>query len=197
MIRLLVVVTALFLVGNQAEAAPKKKYHFELAAVTAKPEVKPDVAKAATPRVELQVKKAFEQHPQLVAKLDGAPSKDTPDVYRKFLVKKGLAGAYLSLVYTPMWVEEMSAGRGWIALALVVFASWRPWRLLLGAYLFGGVSILQLYVQGAGGIGIPSEVLSMLPYLATVLVLTAIAAGPWRGRLDAPACLGKPFRPAT
>ena len=109
----------------------------------------------------------------------------------------GLAGAYLSLVYTPMWVEEMSAGRGWIALALVVFASWRPWRLLLGAYLFGGVSILQLYVQGAGGIGIPSEVLSMLPYLATVLVLTAIAAGPWRGRLDAPACLGKPFRPAT
>jgi simple sugar transport system permease protein len=109
----------------------------------------------------------------------------------------GLAGAYLSLVYTPMWVEEMSAGRGWIALALVVFASWRPWRLLLGAYLFGGVSILQLYVQGAGGIGVPSEVLSMLPYLATVVVLTAIAAGPWRGRLDAPACLGRPFRPAT
>lgn len=109
----------------------------------------------------------------------------------------GLAGTYLSLAYTPMWVENMTAGRGWIALALVVFASWRPLRVLLGAYLFGGVTIIQLYVQGAGGIGVPSQVLSMLPYLATILVLTIIAAGPWRGRLDAPACLGKPFRPAT
>jgi simple sugar transport system permease protein len=109
----------------------------------------------------------------------------------------GLAGAFLSLSYTPMWVEEMTAGRGWIALALVVFASWRPWRVLLGAYLFGGVTILQLYLQGAGGIGVPSQIMSMLPYIATILVLTVIAAGPWRGRLDAPACLGKPFRPAT
>ena len=109
----------------------------------------------------------------------------------------GLGGAFLSLSYTPMWVEGMTAGRGWIALALVVFASWRPWRLLAGAYLFGGVTILQLYAQGAGGIGIPAQVLSMLPYLATILVLTIISAGPWRGRLDAPACLGKPFRPAT
>ena len=109
----------------------------------------------------------------------------------------GLGGAFLSLSYTPMWAEEMTAGRGWIALALVVFASWRPWRLFLGAYLFGGVTILQLYAQGAGGFGIPAQVMSMLPYLATILVLTVIAAGPWRGRLDAPACLGKPFRPAT
>jgi simple sugar transport system permease protein len=109
----------------------------------------------------------------------------------------GLAGAFLSLSYTPMWAEEMTAGRGWIALALVVFASWRPWRVLLGAYLFGGVTILQLYAQGIGGFGIASQVMSMLPYLATILVLTVIAAGPWRGRLDAPACLGKPFRPST
>ena len=109
----------------------------------------------------------------------------------------GLGGAYLSLSYTPMWAEEMTAGRGWIALALVVFASWRPWRLLLGAYLFGGVTILQLYAQGAGGLGIPAQVMSMLPYLATIAVLTVIAAGPWKGRLDAPACLGKPFRPST
>lgn len=109
----------------------------------------------------------------------------------------GLGGAFLSLSYTPMWAEEMTAGRGWIALALVVFASWRPWRALLGAYLFGGVTILQLYAQGAGGLGIPAQVMSMLPYLATILVLTAIAAGPWKGRLDAPACLGKPFRPST
>lgn len=107
----------------------------------------------------------------------------------------GLGGAFLSLSYTPMWGEEMTAGRGWTALALVVFSAWRPWRLLAGAYLFGGVSVLQLYVQGAGGIGIPAQVLNMLPYLATILVLTVIATGPWRGRLDAPACLGKAFRP--
>ena len=109
----------------------------------------------------------------------------------------GLGGAFLSLAYTPMWVENMTAGRGWIALALVVFASWRPLRLLAGAYLFGGVTILQLYVQGMGGIGVPSQVMSMLPYLATIVVLTVISAGSVRGRLDAPACLGKPFRPAT
>ena len=109
----------------------------------------------------------------------------------------GLGGAFLSLSYTPMWAEEMTAGRGWIALALVVFATWRPWRVLLGAYLFGGVTILQLHAQGAGGLGIPSHVMSMLPYLATIVVLTVIAAGPWKGRLDAPACLGRPFRPST
>jgi general nucleoside transport system permease protein len=109
----------------------------------------------------------------------------------------GLGGAFLSLSYTPMWVEEMTAGRGWIALALVVFSSWRPGRLFLGAYLFGGVTILQLYAQGAGSFGIPAQVMSMMPYLATIVVLAVIAGGPWKGRLDAPACLGKPFRPAT
>ena len=109
----------------------------------------------------------------------------------------GIGGAFLSLSYTPMWAEEMTAGRGWIALALVVFSSWRPWRLLAGAYLFGGVTILQLYAQGLGGFDIPAQVMSMLPYLATIAVLWAIAAGPWKGRLDAPACLGTPFRPST
>jgi simple sugar transport system permease protein len=109
----------------------------------------------------------------------------------------GVGGAFLSLSYTPLWTEGMTAGRGWIALALVVFASWRPWRLLAGAYLFGGVTIAQLYSQGAGGIGIPSQVMSMLPYLVTILVLTVIAAGPWKGRLIAPACGGKPVRPST
>jgi general nucleoside transport system permease protein len=112
-------------------------------------------------------------------------------------VMAGLGGAFLSLSYTPMWAEEMTAGRGWIALALVVFASWRPGRLFLGAYLFGGVTILQLYAQGAGSFGVPAQVMSMMPYLATIVVLAIIAGGPWKGRLDAPACLGKPFRPAT
>jgi simple sugar transport system permease protein len=112
-------------------------------------------------------------------------------------VMAGLGGAFLSLSYTPMWAEEMTAGRGWIALALVVFASWRPWRLFLGAYLFGGVTILQLYAQGTGGFGVPAQLLSMLPYLATIVVLAIIAGGPWKGRLDAPACLGQAFRPAT
>ena len=109
----------------------------------------------------------------------------------------GLAGAYLSLAYTPLWIENMTAGRGWIALALVVFATWRPWRVLFGAYLFGGVTILQLTAQGAGWFDVPSQVMSMLPYIATILVLTIISAGPWRARLNAPACLGKPFRPTS
>ncbi len=109
----------------------------------------------------------------------------------------GLAGAYLSLAYTPMWVEQMTAGRGWIALALVVFAAWRPWRLVIGAYLFGGVTILQLFAQTTGVIHVPAQVMSMLPYLATILVLVLISAGPWKGRLNAPACLGQPFRPTV
>jgi simple sugar transport system permease protein len=109
----------------------------------------------------------------------------------------GLAGAFLSLSYTPLWIENMTAGRGWIALALVVFATWRPWRVLFGAYLFGGVTILQLTAQGAGWFDVPSQVMSMLPYIATILVLTIISAGPWRARLNAPACLGKPFRPTS
>lgn len=109
----------------------------------------------------------------------------------------GLAGAFLSLSYTPMWVEDMSAGRGWIALALVVFAAWRPWRALVGAYLFGGVTIIQLHAQTSGIVDVPAQVMSMLPYLATIAVLVIISAGPWKGRLNAPACLGAPFRPAT
>ena len=104
----------------------------------------------------------------------------------------GLAGAYMSLAYTPSWAENMTAGRGWIALALVVFATWRPARLLLGAYLFGGITILQLHVQGLG-LAIPSQFLTMLPYLATILVLVLISRDRTRIRLNAPACLGKPF----
>lgn len=107
----------------------------------------------------------------------------------------GLGGAFLSLAYTPMWIEQMTAGRGWIALALVVFAAWRPLRLLVGAYLFGGVTILQLQAQGMGLFAVPSQVLSMLPYLATIVVLVVISVGPWKGRLQAPACLGQPFHP--
>jgi ABC-type uncharacterized transport system permease subunit len=101
----------------------------------------------------------------------------------------------MSLVYSPSWSEGMTGGRGWIALALVVFATWRPWRLLLGAYLFGGITILQLHVQ-ALGLRIPSQFLTMLPYLATVLVLVAISRDAARVRLNAPACLGKPFHAA-
>ena len=86
----------------------------------------------------------------------------------------GLAGAYLSLAYTPFFIAGMTAGRGWIALALVVFASWRPGRLVIGAYLFGGVTILQLHAQGAG-VGIPPQLMTALPYLATIIVLVAIS----------------------
>lgn len=106
----------------------------------------------------------------------------------------GLAGAHLSLVYTPQWVENMTAGRGWIALALVVFASWRPWRLLAGAYLFGAVTIGQLHAQ-ALGIAIPSQFMSMLPYLATILVLVVISMDRRLTLLNRPASLGKPFVP--
>ena len=105
----------------------------------------------------------------------------------------GLGGAYLSLVYTPLWAENMTAGRGWIALALVVFASWRPSRVLLGAILFGGITILQLNAQAAG-LGIPGAFMSMLPYIATIVVLVLISRDAIRIRLNAPACLGKPFR---
>ncbi len=109
----------------------------------------------------------------------------------------GVAGAYVSLAATPMWIEGLTAGRGWIALALVVFGAWRPWRVLAGAYLFGGISVLQFYVQGAGFVAIPTQVLAMVPYLATVAVLTAISAGGAKRRLQAPACLGKVFRPTN
>ena len=106
----------------------------------------------------------------------------------------GLAGAQLSLVYTPQWIENMSAGRGWIALALVVFASWRPWRVLAGAYLFGAVSIGQLHAQ-AFGISVPSQLLSALPYLATILVLVLISRNRRLTMMNTPASLGQPFVP--
>jgi simple sugar transport system permease protein len=108
----------------------------------------------------------------------------------------GIAGSYLSLAYTPMWAENMTAGRGWIALALVVFAAWRPSRLLLGAYLFGGITILQLHVQGFARIAIPSQFVSMLPYLATIVVLVVISSDRTRVRLNTPACLGRSFNAA-
>ncbi len=104
----------------------------------------------------------------------------------------GVGGAYLTLVQTPMFVEGMTAGRGWIALALVVFAAWRPLRVLLGAYLFGSVTILQLHSQ-ALGISIAAQWLSMLPYLATVVALVVISARGVQGT-SAPASLGKTFR---
>lgn len=104
----------------------------------------------------------------------------------------GIAGAYLSIVQTPLWVEKMTAGRGWIALALVVFAAWRPWRLVLGTYLFGGITVLQLHSQ-ALGVKIDAQILSMLPYLATILVLVLISHDKAKVRLTAPDSLGKPF----
>ena len=108
----------------------------------------------------------------------------------------GLAGAYLSLVYTPLWVEGMVAGKGWIALALTTFATWRPGRILLGAYLFGGVTMLQFHLQ-AQGVQIPSQVLSMLPYLATIVVLAIMSRNPTWIRVNMPASLGKPFYPGS
>jgi simple sugar transport system permease protein len=107
----------------------------------------------------------------------------------------GLAGAFLSVAYTPLWVEGMVAGRGWISLALTVFATWRPTRVLLGAYLFGGVTMLQLTLQ-AQGVHVPPEFMSMLPYLATVLVLVLISRNAGWIRLNMPASLGKPFFPS-
>ena len=100
----------------------------------------------------------------------------------------GLGGAYISLIRVPQWTEGMTAGAGWIALALVVFASWKPWRVLLGAYLFGGVSVLQLNLQAAG-LAIPVEYLSMSPYLITILVLVIMSSD----RSKAPASLGRIF----
>lgn len=107
-------------------------------------------------------------------------------------VMAGLGGSYLSLVYTPLWVENMTAGRGWIAIALVVFASWKPWRAFFGAYLFGGITIIQLHAQGFG-VDIAPQFLSMLPYLATVAVLVLISRDSTRARFSAPACLGRSF----
>jgi len=106
----------------------------------------------------------------------------------------GLAGAYLSVIYTPLWAEGMVAGRGWIALALVTFATWRPGRVLLGAYLFGGVTMLQFFLQAAG-VQIATQLLAMTPYVATIVVLALISRNPRWIRLNMPASLGKPFNP--
>ena len=106
----------------------------------------------------------------------------------------GLAGAHLSLVYVPQWVEGMTAGRGWIALALVVFASWRPARALVGAYLFGAVTIAQFHAQ-AFGIPIPAQFLTSLPYIATIVVLVLIARNRRMTMINTPASLGQPFVP--
>jgi simple sugar transport system permease protein len=108
----------------------------------------------------------------------------------------GLAGAYISIIYTPLWVEGMVAGKGWIALALTTFATWRPARVLLGAYLFGGVTMLQFHLQGIG-VDVPSQVLSMLPYVATIVVLALISRNPAWIRINMPASIGKPFYPGS
>jgi general nucleoside transport system permease protein len=133
----------------------------------------------------------------------GLPGVKLPTLYIPFLSDLPFVGKlifgqdpvfYLSMVYTPQWIENMTAGRGWIALALVVFASWRPWRVLAGAYLFGAVSIGQLHAQ-ALGMGVPSQLLSSLPYLATVLVLVLISRNRRLTMVNTPASLGRPFVP--
>jgi general nucleoside transport system permease protein len=108
----------------------------------------------------------------------------------------GVAGAYISVIYTPLWVEGMVAGKGWIALALTTFATWRPARVLLGAYLFGGVTMLQFHLQGQG-VDLPSQFLSMLPYLATIVVLVLISSNAAWIKANMPASLGKPFFPGA
>ena len=108
----------------------------------------------------------------------------------------GLAGAFLSVVYAPLWVEGITAGRGWIALALTTFATWRPLRVLLGAYLFGGVTMLQFQLQGEG-VQVASELLAALPYLATIVVLALISRNAAFIRVNMPASLGKPFHPGS
>lgn len=106
----------------------------------------------------------------------------------------GLAGSYVSVVYTPLWVEGMIAGKGWIALALTTFATWRPARVLLGAYLFGGVTMLQFHLQSLG-VDVAPQFLTMLPYLATIAVLVLISRNPIWIRVNMPGSLGKPFYP--
>jgi simple sugar transport system permease protein len=107
----------------------------------------------------------------------------------------GLGGAYLSLAYTPLWAENMTAGRGWIALALVVFGTWRAGRVAFGAYLFGAITILQLHFQG-WGIDIASQFMTMLPYVATIVVLVLISRDKTKIRMNAPQSIGKVFYPA-
>ena len=106
----------------------------------------------------------------------------------------GLAGGYLSIVYSPQWIPNMTAGRGWIALALVVFGTWRPMRVAVGAVLFGAISILQLNAQGYG-VALPPQFLNSLPYLTTVVVLVIISRNRTLLRVNTPACLGQAFVP--
>ena len=107
-------------------------------------------------------------------------------------VMSSLAGYYISICYAPMWQEGMTAGRGWIALALVVFATWKPWRLLVGAYIFGGVAIMQMNLQ-AFGVELPGQFFNMMPYIATLIVLVFISSNKIRLKLSAPSCLNIPY----
>ena len=107
-------------------------------------------------------------------------------------VMSSLAGYYISICYAPMWQEGMTAGRGWIALALVVFATWKPWRLLIGAYIFGGVAIMQMNLQ-AFGVELPGQFFNMMPYIATLIVLVFISSNKVRLKLSAPSCLNIPY----
>ncbi len=107
-------------------------------------------------------------------------------------VMSSLAGYYISICYAPMWQEGMTAGRGWIALALVVFATWKPWRLLVGAYIFGGVAIMQMNLQ-AFGVELPGQFFNMMPYMATLIVLVFISSNRVRLKLSAPSCLNIPY----
>jgi len=107
-------------------------------------------------------------------------------------VMSSLAGFYISICYAPMWQEGMTAGRGWIALALVVFATWKPYRLLVGAYIFGGVAIMQMNLQ-AFGVKLPGQIFTMMPYLATLIVLVFISSNKLRLKLSAPSSLNIPF----
>ncbi len=107
-------------------------------------------------------------------------------------VMSSLAGYYISICYAPMWQEGMTAGRGWIALALVVFATWKPWRLLIGAYIFGGVAIMQMNLQ-AFGVELPGQFFNMMPYIATLVVLVFISSNKVRLKLSAPSCLNIPY----
>jgi simple sugar transport system permease protein len=108
----------------------------------------------------------------------------------------GLAGAYISIVYTPLWVEGIVAGKGWIALALTTFATWRPARVLLGADLFGGVTMLQFHLQGVG-VDLSPQLLTMLPYVATIVVLALISRNPQWIKINMPTSIGKPFYPGA
>ena len=107
-------------------------------------------------------------------------------------VMSSIAGYYISICYAPMWQEGMTAGRGWIALALVVFATWKPWRLLVGAYIFGGVAIMQMNLQ-AIGVKLPGQFFNMMPYIATLIVLVFISSNKVRLKLSAPSCLNIPY----